>query len=104
MSRLVEFLYRKPVNRQLTGKAKAAYVLLGVAAAVILVTSYWSSHQALHQIGTTAAIVGMLAINAVSTIRKGGFRAYRDGSMRVDIAILVIWIILLVIWIMDPQP
>ena len=69
-----------------------------------MVTSYWSSHQLLHQIGTTVALVGMIAVGAIATIRKGGFEEYRRTLLGQDVVVLVIWAILLVIWILDPQP
>ena len=80
------------------------YVLLGVVAVVLLVTAYWSSHQALHQVGVTVALIAMLAVNAASVIREKGFSAYYRTAMRQDIVVLVIWALLLVIWIIDPQP
>lgn len=103
MSKLVEFLYKKPIKRELKGAARLVYILLGVLAALSLVTAYWSSHQLLHQIGTTAAIVGMLVVGGITECKKNGFAAYRKKTLPRDISVLVLWLILLVIWIVDPQ-
>lgn len=104
MSKLVDMMYQTNAKRKMSPLLRVIYLLLGVGAAVFLLTAYFSDHQLLHQIGTTVCLVAMSAINAVCDIRSIGLHSYLVGNFRRDFGILVIWVILLIVWIVDPQP
>lgn len=102
MSKLTESLYRSPLRRrEMTGRRRAAYLLLGVLAAVSLATAYWSPYQALHQTVTSLGIYGMLALGAQDDIRRRGWKAYWTAGGIQDLAVAAAWTALLVVWILD---
>lgn len=103
MSNFVKSLFKPPLRkRELSGKIRLLYVLLGLMAMVFLATAYWSEWQVLHQIGTSVGIYGMILLGLVTEIRSKGGKAYRrTGGFFQDFAIAGIWTILLIIWILD---
>lgn len=105
MSKLVESLFRPPLRRkELSGKSRTAYFLLGVLAAISLATAYWSPYQLLHQILTSVGIYGMVALGALEDIWRKGWGTYRrGGGLFQDAMVAGVWSLLLIIWIMDPQ-
>ncbi|MPN52691.1 hypothetical protein SDC9_200353 [bioreactor metagenome] len=103
MSKLIASLYKTPTKREMSKTARIAYILCGITAVAMLVSAYYSSHQLFHQVGTTGAIFGMLLIRGGSEVRKKGFKPYMQNGFSFDFAMLMIWLILLVIWIVDPQ-
>ena len=104
MSKLIDMMYQTNAKRKMSRTLRVIYLLLGVGAAAFLLTAYFSDNQPLHQIGTTVCLVAMSVINAVSDIRSIGLRTYMAGNFRRDFGILMIWVLLLIIWIVDPQP
>lgn len=104
MSKLIDMMYQTNPKRKMSPLLRVIYLLLGVGAAAFLLTAYFSDNQPLHQIGTTACLVAMSVINGVCDVRTNGLRTYLTGNFRRDFGILLIWVFLLIIWIVDPQP
>nr|WP_325204764.1 hypothetical protein [uncultured Oscillibacter sp.] len=102
MSKIVDFLYRTPDRPRMGGFEKALYFLLGGMGAAFLFTAFYAENQRLHQIGATAGILGMILVGAFARVRRDGWRQYLLLGLRRDLAVGVVWAVLLYVWIMDP--
>ena len=103
MSKLVEILYKRAPERPMGKGSKAAYLLLLITSLISLISAYYDpDRQLLHQVCTTAGIIGAMVIAAANEIKAEGIKSYlRKGAVR-DIGVVVLWLILLVIWVKNP--
>lgn len=99
-SKIVDSLFFSMKRPGLTGKAKSIYTLLGVAGAIILVTSMHSSQQLMHLIGSSVCVYGMIVWGAVCEIKTLTKKKYiSSGGVIRDIAVAVIWTLLMLAWL-----
>lgn len=102
ISNITGFFYRTADKPPMSRLAKALYLFLGGAGAAFLVTAYNAKSQPVHQVGATAGILGMVLVGAAARVRKEGWRRYLRLWFRRDLAVAVVWGVLLYAWILDP--
>jgi len=99
-SKIVDRLFFSMKRPGLAGKAKTVYTLLGVAGAIILVTSMNSSEPLRNLIGSSICVYAMIVWGAVCEIKALSKKKYvNSGGVVRDIAVAVIWTLLMLAWL-----
>ena len=99
---IVDGFFRAPAPRKMGKTVRIVYIVLGLVAAALLIVAALGVPAILCQIGITVGICGMVLLGIVCGLKNEKKEYLLRGGLLKDIAVCVVWILLLIYWINNP--
>ena len=101
MSKFLQSLFSVMDRKNLSKKVLLWYRILGVAAIVFLLGGISTNHHLVGMCGSSLGVFGMIWMCGIYEIKTEGLRKYAYRGLARDIALSVIWSLVIVMWAND---